>query len=64
MFAKGREALLPDDSKTGTLKAARQADAILEFRPAKQEVERAIKIIEASHPRQFDASLERWRNIG
>ena len=64
LFAKVREALAPDDSKTSTLKAARKGDAILEFRPEKQEVEQAIRIIEASHPQQFDASLERWRNIG
>ena len=59
-----REAILPDDSQTGTRDAARNDDAILNVRPSKEEVETAVRVLEAAKPRMFDADLERWRNAG
>lgn len=64
IIARVREALLPDDSHTATLKAAKHHEAILELRPVKEEVEQAVRIIESSNPSHFDAGLERWRNAG
>jgi len=59
-----REAILPEDSNTSTIDAARHHEAILELRPEKEEVESAVKLIEDSKPAHFDAGLERWRNAG
>lgn len=64
ILGKVREAIVPDDSKTATRKAAANNASIMEVRPAKSEVETVVRIIEASHPSLFDASLERWRNVG
>ena len=64
IVARVREALMPEDSNAATRDAAKSGDAILTLQPARADVERVIGIIEASHPSHFDASLERWRNIG
>ena len=59
-----REAVLPDDGTTATRSAVRGNEAILELRPEKAEVETAIRILQSCNPTHFDASLERWRNLG
>lgn len=64
LLAQIREKILPDDGNTATIDAAKHNDAILELRPTKEEVERAVQIIQDSNPSRFDADLERWRNMG
>ncbi len=64
VLARIRETILPDDSNTATLKAVKHDEAVLELRPAKEEVELAVSILENSNPVHFDAGLERWRNAG
>ncbi len=64
VLARIREAILPDDSNTATIKAVRHGEAILELRPMQEEVEAAVGILESSDPVHFDAGLERWRNAG
>lgn len=59
-----REAVLPDDSEQATRAALRNDDAILVLRPLPEEVETAIRILQAAKPTRFDADLERWRNAG
>ncbi len=62
LVARVRDALLPDEGSNAIRKAAANHEAILELRPAKEEVEPAVKIIEATNPTRFNAELERWRN--
>jgi hypothetical protein len=57
-----REAVLPEDSETGTRAAARNNEALLKLRPLPQEVETAVQVLQAAKPSHFDADLERWRN--
>jgi hypothetical protein len=64
VVARVREAILPDDSNTATINAAKHNEAVLELHPTKEEVEFAVRIIEESNPSHFDARLERWRNAG
>jgi hypothetical protein len=59
-----REAILPEDSETATRAALRNDDAVLTLRPLKQEVETAVRVLQAAKPSHFDADLERWRNAG
>jgi hypothetical protein len=62
LFARIREAVLPEDSERQHRDAVRNDDAILEVRPTAGQVEQVVSILEASNPSSFDAGLERWRN--
>lgn len=64
LLGRLREAILPDDSTTALRDAAARHEAVLTVRPAKEQVETAVRVIEAAHPHHFDAALERWRNAG
>ena len=57
-----REAVLPDDSTTALRDAAANGETVLTLRPAADQVESAIGILQAANPHHFDAALERWRN--
>ena len=53
---------MPDDSTTALRDAAANDETVLTLRPAADQVESAIGILQAANPHHFDAALERWRN--
>ena len=64
LLGRLREAVLPDDSTTALRDAAAKDETVLTLRPGADQVEDAIRIIQAANPHHFDAALERWRNAG
>lgn len=54
----------PDDEVHGLAEGVRRGHALLVMHPALETRNRAIEIIEASHPINFDARLEEWRTEG
>lgn len=42
----------------------RRIVAIFETDPRPDQVDAVVRVLEAAHPKHFDARLERWRNTG
>ncbi len=54
----------PDDEVHGLAEGVRRGHALLVLHPALETRNRAIEILEASGPIDFDAKLEQWRTDG
>ena len=54
----------PDDEVHGLAEGVRRGHALLVIHPALETRNRAIEILEASNPIDFDARLEQWRTDG
>jgi hypothetical protein len=59
-----RSAVLPDDDTLTYSEAVKEGDAMLTVHPLPNETDEIVRLLEAAHPKHFDARLERWRNSG
>ena len=57
-----RDALVPDETTKLPREAIRDGQAIMAIVPRPEDTDRIVAIVETTHPRHFDARLERWRN--
>ena len=64
LIGKIRRAIWPDHGTEAYRDAVTSEDAMLTVNPRPDQADAIVNVLEAAHPKHFDARLERWRNTG